>query len=252
MKTLLFILLLSTIALAQLKGTSVCGEPAKRDPLTGPQPVLTICNQGWGMTPMPPLRLYLRVFADGTAEYEENQPWKPHQENAGAGENYSLVKHTFKISAAQLEEIKRLGAEDDFLSAKGDYPAFQIWTDSSLETTVIFNWNGISKRTMLRNFHTESKDNEKHYPASLLELLRAAAELRNPQAKPKTSAPPEYKGGVLEGGKPYRGKVNFGDAYGMRLTLTPRLPYHHSVMYSWTNVGKFPALDPDKDFGVRT
>lgn len=63
--------------------------------------------------------------------------------------------------------------------------------------------------------------------------------------------PLEYKG-TLEAGKTYRGKVNFGSAYGMTLTPWPKLPHHHSVMYRWPNVSDFPALDPDKDFGVRT
>lgn len=60
------------------------------------------------------------------------------------------------------------------------------------------------------------------------------------------------KARTLEVGKTYRGKVNFGDAYGMRLTVFPKLPMHHSVMYRWPNVKDFPQLDPDKDFGTRT
>jgi hypothetical protein len=63
-------------------------------------------------------------------------------------------------------------------------------------------------------------------------------------------APKNYTG-TLQVGKAYRGKVNFGSAYGMTLTPFPKLPYHHSVMYRWPNVAKFSALDPDKDFGVR-
>ncbi len=249
MKTLLFILLLSTLTLAQHKENSVCSEPAKRTPLTRPQPVLTICNQGRGMTALPALRLYLRVFADGTAEYEENPSWK---ENVAGMDNFRLVKRAFKTSAAQVEEIKRLGAEDDFLSAKGDYPVFRIWTDSGLETTVIFNWESIHKRTMLKNFQLGDKDNEKNYPASLVALLRVADEVRNSKGpKPVTPVPLEYKG-FLQVGKAYRGRVNFGDAYGMRLTPAPKLPFHHSVLYTWTNVKDFPELDPDKDFGVRT
>ncbi|HEV7643743.1 MAG TPA: hypothetical protein VGO50_07315 [Pyrinomonadaceae bacterium] len=246
---LLLILLLPMLALAQHKENSVCSESAKRNPLGDPQPVLTICNQGWGMTALPALRLYLRVFADGTAQYEENPSWK---ENVAGMDNFRLVKRTFKTSAAQVEEIKRLGAEDDFLSAKGDYPVFQIWTDSGLETTVIFNWKSIYKRTMLKNFQVGNKDSEKNYPGALVALLRVAGEVRNLKGpQPQTPAPLEYKG-FLQVGKTYRGKVNFGDAYGMRLTQFPKLPYHHSVMYSWTNVKDFPALDPDKDFGVRT
>ncbi len=255
MKMLLLIplLLLPTLALAQHKETSVCSETAKSDPLKGPQPVLTVCNRGLGMSSLMPARqLYLRLYDDGSAEYEENPPWK----EGDLERNYSLVKRTFKVSAAQVEEIKRLGAEDDFLSAKGEYPIFQLWTDSGLETTVIFNWKSIYKRTMVKNFRVDGKDNEKHYPASLVALLRAADELRNlKRPKPMAvSTPPVVNAytGTLRVGWTYRGRVNFGDAYGMRLTQFPKLPFHHSVMYSWTNVKNFPELDPDKDFGVRT
>jgi len=67
----------------------------------------------------------------------------------------------------------------------------------------------------------------------------------------QTAKVPEYKG-TLAVGKTYRGKVNFGSAYGMTLTPFPKLPYHHSVMYRWPNAKDFPALDPDKGFGVKT
>lgn len=63
-------------------------------------------------------------------------------------------------------------------------------------------------------------------------------------------APKNYTG-TLQTGKTYRGKVNFGSAYGMTLVPWPKLPFHHSVMYRWPNVKDFPALDPDKGFGAR-
>lgn len=69
-------------------------------------------------------------------------------------------------------------------------------------------------------------------------------------AAQKQPASAKYTG-TLQVGKTYRGKVNFGTAYGMTLTPWPKLPYHHAVLYRWTNVKDFPALDPDKDFGVR-
>lgn len=69
-------------------------------------------------------------------------------------------------------------------------------------------------------------------------------------AQKRPAKPLEYKR-TLEVGKTYRGKVNFGSAYGMTLDPFPKLPYHHSVMYRWPNVKDFPELDPDKDFGVR-
>jgi hypothetical protein len=69
-------------------------------------------------------------------------------------------------------------------------------------------------------------------------------------AQKRPAKPLEYNRN-LPVGKTYRGKVNFGSAYGMTLVPWPKLPYHHSVMYRWPNVTDFPALDPDKDFGVR-
>jgi hypothetical protein len=79
--------------------------------------------------------------------------------------------------------------------------------------------------------------------------VRAAESTRNRRSKePRVF---QYNR-ILEVGKTYRGQVNFGSAYGMTLTPFPKLPYHHSVMYAWTNVKNFSELDPDKNFGVRT
>lgn len=237
MKMLLLIFLLSITVFAQRKETSVCAEGSA----TAKPAVLTICNFGKGMTGLPRLRLYLRVYADGTAEYEEN------------GSNFTLVKHKLKVSAERVAQIVKLGTAADFQSAKTDYPVFQIWTDSGLETTVTFRDKEREKKIVVRNYRASDKDNgdDKNYPASLVALLRLTDEIRNPKPVIKEPVVSKYNR-ILEVGKTYRGKVNFGSAYGMTLTPFPKLPYHHSVLYSWPNVKDFPELDPDKNFGLRT
>ncbi len=240
MKTILLIFLLTLPVFAQRKEASVCANQSVN---TKPV-VLNICNYTKGMSWLPRLRLYLRVYADGSAEYEENTPWKE------GGANNTLVKHKFKINAERLEEIVKLGQRPDFQSAKADYPIFQIWTDSGLETTITFSGKDGDKKILVRNYSSHDKKNDEHYPASLLALLRLAEELRKP--KPNTSKPQTLiYAGTLAVGKTYLGRVNFGSAYGMTLTPFPMLPHHHSVMYAWPNVKDFPELDPDKGFGVR-
>jgi hypothetical protein len=240
MKTILLLSLLSVAAFAQRVETSVCVKDA-----TDAKPaVLTVCNFATGMSGLPRLRLYLRVYADGTAAYEENDGID------------KLVLHKLKVSAEQLAEIKRLGETQDFQSARADYPVFRRWTDSGLETTIIFRGRDGEKKTLVRNYRVSDKigDDDKNYSASLVALLRLADGVRNPKpATPKTPVPQILAyNRILKVGKTYRGRVNFGSAYGMTLTPFPKLPYHHSVMYSWVNVDKFPELDPDKNFGVRT
>jgi hypothetical protein len=74
------------------------------------------------------------------------------------------------------------------------------------------------------------------------------------QTKPDSQVILKYdkQNRTLQVGKTYRGRVNYGSAYGMTLTPYLRLPRYHLVMYYWPNVKDFPALDPDKSFGVKT
>ncbi len=235
MKLLLLIFLLSVTAFAQRKETSVC---AVESPAAKPV-VLTICEFGKGMAGLPRLRLFLRVYAGGAAEYEENSG------------NFTLVKRKLKISAKKVAQIVKLGTAADFQGAKADYPVFRIWTDSGLETTVAFRNKGKEKKILVRNYSVSNQENEENYPASLVALLHLAAQLRAP--KPiniQTETEANAYTGTLAVGKTYRGKVNFGSAYGMTLTPFPKLPYHHSVLYTWPNVKDFPELDPDKNFGA--
>jgi hypothetical protein len=242
MKIILLILLLFIMVASvfgQRKETSVCAGAVDT------KAVLTICDTGLGMHSFNGLRLFLRVYPDGRAEYEKHPIYpEGHWE-----ESQRLIKQTFKIDASWVAEIVKLGNEPDFQQAKADYPVFQIWTDSGLETAIIYRDQEKEKKIVVHNYMSGDENNYNHYPTSLVTLLSHAEELRTGKKRvPKFTV---YDG-RLEVGDTYRGQVNFGDAYGMRLALFPRLPRHHSVMYSWTNVKNFPALDPDKDFGVRT
>lgn len=245
MKIIFLILLLSfaaTVAFAQYKENSVCMDLAKNtDPKK--ETVLVICNRGTGMTALPRTRLHLRVYADGAAEYEENDG------------NFKLAKRSLKVGPETVALIRKFGSAKDFQDAAADYPRIRIWTDSGLETTILFRDKTKEKKVMVHNYTANNLENDEYYPPSLVGLMILANEIRAGKA-PSASAPKiiEYNQSnrTLEVGKTYRGKVNFGDAYGMRLTPFPRLPMHHSVMYSWPNVKDFPQLDPDKDFGVRT
>src|ERR1044071_5491886 len=116
MKAFLLILVLCVAAAAQVKETSVCPAAVDDD-----RAILVICNKGTGMVPLPPVRLYLRLYADGTAEYEEN-PTLAESSMA----NYTLVTRKMKIDAAKLAEIKRHIAAADFQKAKGNYPSYRI------------------------------------------------------------------------------------------------------------------------------
>lgn len=238
MKLIFLILVLSLPAMAQIKESSICFAliDSFRDP------ILSICNTGTGMTALPRTRLYLRVYADGEAFYEENDGDK-------------LVLRKFKASAEHIAEIKKLIRAKDMQKVEREYPAYRIWTDSGLQTRVVFQDAKIAKEVSLHNFSVSDVDNYKRYPVSLVTMLSLADEIRSG----KTAVPKFIAYGdaaaetrTIEVGKTYRGKVNFGDAYGMRLTPFPVLPNHHKVMYRWTNVKDFPQLDPDKDFGVRT
>jgi hypothetical protein len=247
-----FLFALPLVALAQITENSVCVDPQKQDAKAKPV-VLQICRRGKGMTALPQYRLFLQVYADGSAEFEENPPFKEGADKT----NYTLVKYKLKIAADKVKQIIKLGTAKDFQDAAADYAALRMWTDSGLDTTVVFRNNGKDKKVVVHNFSATELANDEYYPPSLVGVLLLAEKIRTPNKaeepviashSPKVFA---YTGG-LQLNLTYRGKVNFGSAYGMTLTPWPRLPRHHSVMYSWPNVKNFPELDPDKSFGVRT
>jgi len=153
--------------------SSVCLEQPKNDDSADPV-ILTVCNEGRGMTALPQIRLYFRLYQSGRLEYEINPDYNPE-----AGEaNYKLVLKKTKIDPKEVDEIIRLGGESGFQNAKSEYPRFQIWTDSSLITTTIFKNQTREKRIVVNNYSSYDKENDKHYPASLLKMLRKIDALR--------------------------------------------------------------------------
>jgi hypothetical protein len=162
---ILFVIFVLPLAVSAQREKSVCLEPLKDDP--DDAIILNICNQGRGMTALPSLRLYFRLYQSGRVEYE-----------VSADYNKLVLKKT-KIDAKEVAEIIKLGKESDFQNAKSEYPRFQIWTDSGLETTIIFkNQTQEEKKIVVNNYSSFDKENEKHYPSSLLKILQKIDELR--------------------------------------------------------------------------
>lgn len=170
---IIFVMLfLPLAAIAQLEN-SVCLERATNDDSADPI-ILTVCNEGQGMTALPRHRLYFRLYQSGRLEYEINPDYNPE-----AGEaTYKLVLKKTKIDEKEAAEIIKLGRESDFQKAKSEYPRFQMWTDSSLITTIIFKNQTQEKRIVVNNYSSYDKKNDKHYPASLLKMLQKIDALR--------------------------------------------------------------------------
>ncbi|MEO6391103.1 MAG: hypothetical protein ABIP75_04570 [Pyrinomonadaceae bacterium] len=173
-----FILLaLPSIGLAQaVNSNSVCvpGEGAQ----AAKGAVLTICTHEFGMTSFPQPQLYLRIFADGRAEYETVPPF---QEGAGFA-NQLLTKKELRLSPEQVQEIIRLGSAKDFQQAPAAYPAFHIGTDSGVSTTISFRDQSATKTIVVTNFSWRDPDNGRHYPRSLIILMSRMEVIRDKAA----------------------------------------------------------------------
>jgi hypothetical protein len=170
--SILFVVFALPFAVLAQRENSVCLDTAKND--SADPVILNVCNQGRGMTALPQLRLHFRLYQSGRVEYEVNPDYDP-----GAGEaNHQLILKKTKIDAREVDEIIRLGQESDFQNAKSEYPRFQIWTDSGLETTIVFRNKTSEKKILVNNYSSYDKDNPKHYPPALLKMLRKIDELR--------------------------------------------------------------------------
>jgi hypothetical protein len=171
--SILSVLFLLPFAVIAQRENSVCLEQTKNDD-SADAVILSVCNKASGMTGIPRLRLYFRLYQSGRVEYEINPGFNPQ-----AGEsNFKLILKNTKIDAKEVAEIVRLGTEPDFQNAKSEYPIFQIWTDSGLETTIIFKHQTAEKKIVVNNYSSSDKKNEKHYPSSLLKMLQKIDELR--------------------------------------------------------------------------
>jgi hypothetical protein len=175
----LLIFLLPVVALSQQsKPASVCTQ--KEAASSGDEIVLTVCNYEHGMAPLLQPRLYFRLHKSGRIEYEVD---------AGATEEISFENQKLsikeaKVMANEVDEIIRLGQMEDFQAAAPSHPAYQIWNDSSMESTLVFKYKGREKRIVVRNFSLVGEQKNVRYPASLLKMLKKVWTLRPPDYVP--------------------------------------------------------------------
>lgn len=118
------------------------------------------------MAPIPQPRLYLRVYTDGRAEYEEN------------GTMYTLIKRRFRIAPEVMQEIVRFGSSEEFQKAQEKYPAYVQGEDSTTETTLIFYDKLVLKKIVLLNFGPY-RNLKPNYPPALFDLMERLHDLRN-------------------------------------------------------------------------
>lgn len=162
--------LLPVMMFAQGRGNSVCNESPKVS--TGSENlILTVCNHTYGMAPLIQPQLYFRLFSDGRAEYEV----LPAYENDA---NLVLIIKEIRVAKNDVEAIIKLVRQSDFQNAQEEYPKFQMWTDSSLKTTITARMENSEKKIVINNYSVWDKNNRKHYPAALLALLETVDKLR--------------------------------------------------------------------------
>src|SRR5947199_683977 len=175
----LLIFLLPVLTLSQQsKSASVCTqtEAATSDD----EIVLTVCNYTHGMAPPLQPRLYFRLHKSGRIEYEVDAGNSPEV----SFENWKLKIKEAKVTANDVDEIIHLGQMEDFQAAAPSYPAYQMWDDSSMESTLVFKYEGREKRIVVNNFSIHDEQNAAHYPASLLAMLKKVWTLRPPDYVP--------------------------------------------------------------------
>lgn len=164
------ILLMPTAAFFQKMTTKSTACPFEKS-IANP-PLITICTHERGMVVLPQPQLFLRIFADGTAEYETG--WNEHPGYAAT----RSVKKTLKLTEDEKTEIKGLVANAEVLGADADYPVFRQWVDSSMVTTLTIRRSTGSKTVILRNFSEGDGENKLHYPKPLIQLMETAILIR--------------------------------------------------------------------------
>jgi hypothetical protein len=175
--TALLIFLLPVLALSQ-QSRSICTQEEVAS--SGDEIVLTVCNHERGMAPLLQPRLYFRLHRSGRIEYEVMSS----SESESDIENPKLSMKEAKITAGDVDEIIRLGQMEDFQAAAPTYPAYQMWDDSSMESALVFKYQGREKRIVVKNFSLYGDQHNGNYPASLLAMLRKVWELRPPDYVP--------------------------------------------------------------------
>ena len=159
---------------AQRVNNSVCVGWEKNGNGTSEEIILTICNHTGGMAPIPQPRMHFRLYKDGRAEFETNPPYSERDKE----KNHTLVTKKIKVDAKTIAEIVSLVEQKDFQNAKNEYPRFQIWTDSSLKTSIYFRAENVEKKIVLNNFSLFDEAHKKEYPPSLFALLQKIEEIK--------------------------------------------------------------------------
>jgi hypothetical protein len=172
MKLAILFFLLSVPALAQLP-SSICSKPVD------PEALLTICNDEHGMASLMQPQLYMRVYADGRAEYEKEVKSK------GTESGWALKINKLKLRPEDINEIRRLAGSADFKAAKPDYRAYELRNDSSLHTTITYrdephsDATETAKTIKVTNYRTGLRpEAAAHYPSSFNALMEIIAKVR--------------------------------------------------------------------------
>lgn len=169
---ILFGLVMTTTA--QSRKSSVCAESSKDSAASETNVILSVCNHTFGMAPLIQPRLFFRLYTDGQAEFETDAA---SDENTSEP-NHGLLLKKMRVEPKDVETIRNLIGENNFQNSKAEYPVFQRWTDSSLQTTIIVYLKGLEKKIVVNNYSSLDKNNKNHYPPSLHALLEKVYELR--------------------------------------------------------------------------
>jgi hypothetical protein len=176
----LLIFLLPALSFSQqTKHASVCTQPEKTD--AADEIVLTVCNYEHGMAPLMQPRLFFRLHKSGRIEYEVDDAGNSPEVGF---ENWKLKIKEARITANDVDEIIRLGQMEDFQNAAPNYPAYQIWNDSRMESTLVFKYGGREKRIVVNNFSLVGDQKRVTYPTSLFKTLTKVWQLRPPDYEP--------------------------------------------------------------------
>jgi hypothetical protein len=136
--------------------------------------ILTICEQNHGMGAWPTPKLYLRIFADGRAQYEVLPPI----DQTGQDRNIVMQVKEFRVDPDEVAFIEASGRASDFQDSPETFPTVRPWMDSSTETTVRFFDHERVKQVVVGNFSVGDYEFKKRYPPSFFALMEKAELLR--------------------------------------------------------------------------
>lgn len=168
--SILGILLTPILAAAQVTVKSACSRGAEQPA----DVILTICKEEHGMTSFLQPQLYLRLYADGRAEYEVDPPG-PY----GADQRIFVMQlKQFQVTLDEVDELRALGRMPDFQAAPEIVPYYQFGMDVSIQKTIVFTDLGAAKTIVLGTNDPRRGDPKKKFPASLYLFLEQADNIR--------------------------------------------------------------------------